>query len=98
MGNVEFNHSHPRMTRDLTRALHYGSYELPEIELIKRQIKPNDRVIELGVGIGATSLILYDLVGPENLCVFDADKRTIGMAKRNLELIITTYGIIESMK
>lgn len=84
-GNL-FDLSHPRMTKDMTKALHYGSYELPEIELIKRHIKPNDRVIELGVGLGATSLILHDLVGSGSLCVFDADKRNIAMAKRNFEI------------
>lgn len=84
-GNL-FELSHPRMTKELTKALYYGSYELPEIELIKRHIKPNDRVIELGVGIGATSLILHDLVGSGSLCVFDADKRNIAMAKRNFDL------------
>jgi len=84
-GNL-FDMSHSRMTRQLIKALHYGSYELPEINMIKRHIKPNDRVIELGVGIGATSMVLCDLVGSESLCVFDVDERNISLAKRNFEL------------
>lgn len=46
----------------ILRALIKGWYENTEIELIKSSIKPDDRIIELGSGIGITAMIASKIV------------------------------------
>lgn len=84
-GNL-FDLQHPRMTDEFKASLMKGTYECREIDMIDHYVSENDRVVELGVCIGATSMFLYDRVGKDNLVVFEADPRNLEMALHNFKL------------
>ena len=84
-GNL-FDLQQPRMTDEFKTALMKGTYEWREIDMIDRFVREDDRVAELGVCIGATSMFLHDRVGKDNLVIFDADPRNLEMALHNFKL------------
>ncbi|WP_299153949.1 FkbM family methyltransferase [uncultured Tateyamaria sp.] len=74
------------MIEGIQQALEKGTYEWREIAMIDRHVRSDDRVVELGSCLGATSLFLYDRVGADGLIVFEADPRNLEMAQHNFEL------------
>lgn len=84
-GNL-FDLKHPRMIDGIREALEKGTYEWREIAMIDRHVQPDDRVVELGACLGATSMFLYDRVGKDGLVVFEADPRNLEMAQHNFKL------------
>lgn len=53
------------MNRDVVSVLIGGIYERPEIEGLRRAIRPGDRVLELGAGLGIISALAARAAGPE---------------------------------
>lgn len=82
----KFDLRHPRVSDIIRRALLKKSYERPEVEMIRRRILPSDRVVEVGTGIGATALVISDIVGVEKLWSFEGDPRTLELAQHNFSL------------
>ncbi|MCI4665573.1 MAG: FkbM family methyltransferase [Neomegalonema sp.] len=77
---------HPRMYPEARYSLLFGTYEAPEIDMIKRRLTPSDRVIEIGAGLGATSLVISGVVGCEQMRVYEADPKTKALAEHNFAL------------
>ncbi|HIE83663.1 MAG TPA: FkbM family methyltransferase [Dehalococcoidia bacterium] len=82
----KFDLRHPRVADGVRQALLKRTYEKPEVEMIQRYLVPSDRVVEIGTGIGATALVISDIVGSDHIVSFEADPRTIELAQRNFEL------------
>ncbi len=78
-----FDLRHPRMIDSIRHALEKGTYEECEIAMIDRFIRNEDRVVELGACLGATSMFLCDRVGADRLVVYEADPRNLEMAQHN---------------
>jgi FkbM family methyltransferase len=76
-----FDLSHPRCTSQIGAAVVERTYEQREIDLIRRYVTRGDRVIELGVCLGATTLVLAEIVGRENLLAIEADPRNLALAE-----------------
>ncbi len=54
--------------------------------LLKSGIKPGDKVVEIGTGSGALTLVLATFLGPEGkVYSYDIRESSIKMAKRNLD-------------
>ena len=85
VGN-RFDLRHPRMTTQIAEAIIGKSYERREIELIRRHVMPNDKVIELGAGAGVTSLLLSDMVGCASHIVFEADRQNLELSRHMFAL------------
>ena len=71
--------------RTATKALWRGTYEEAERFLVRRALKPGDRVIEAGAGLGIVTMNIAKIVGPENLLVYEASPLTADLLQRNLE-------------
>ena len=82
----EFLRRDPRMTREMRRGLEFQFYEAEEIHLISTHLVPGDRVLELGVGMGVTSLVIAGIVGAENLRLYEIDPGNAALAERNFAL------------
>lgn len=65
------------------KALAQETYEAPEVEAIVAFCRPGMRVVELGAGLGVTSLVLASIVGAENLFCFEANPFAVRAARRN---------------
>lgn len=59
--------------RSVATALIKGSYEVPERQLVRDAIRPGDRVVEIGTGVGLVSLLCNRLAGPGNVLSFEAN-------------------------
>lgn len=60
-----------------------GGYELREVSLIRRVLRPRDRVLELGTGSGVTSLAIAGIVGTANLRGYDGNPAVVDWARDN---------------
>lgn len=81
-----FDLRHPRCSSEIGCAIIRGNYEAREINLIKRFVMPDDRVLELGACMGVTSLVLHDIVGRDGHLVVEADMRNRDLAQHMFEL------------
>lgn len=59
-----------------------GQYEQGEIEIIKQRIEPQDRILEIGTGLGFVSVYCAKIVGSENVYTFEANPLNIEIALR----------------
>jgi FkbM family methyltransferase len=66
------------------QALTSGSYEAKEARLVSKAIKPGDRVLELGAGIGIITAIIANIQGV-SVWAFEANPSTAVLAKRVID-------------
>lgn len=65
---------HPQITAGRRRRdLRLGTYEMKEADAIKRMVKPDDVVLELGGGIGYISTLLSKVCGAREIHTFEAN-------------------------
>lgn len=64
------------------RALYDGTYERPEIRALQSVLTPDDRVLELGAGLGVVSTLAAQLVGSERVLTLEPNASTAVRARR----------------
>lgn len=72
------------MDRRLVADLHRGDYEAKERTIVSRLLRPGDRVLEGGAGMGVVTMTIARIVGAPNVLAFEASPRTAGYLQRNL--------------
>ena len=65
------------------RGMLKGWYEASEVRLARALLKPQDRVVELGAGLGVVSCTIASLIGPEALISFEANPAIAERARQN---------------
>jgi FkbM family methyltransferase len=73
-----------QLSEPIQRGLTRGWYEVDEVGLIRHAVKPGDRVLDLGAGLGVTAMVAARIVGAEAVWAFEANPGLIGQLKRNL--------------
>lgn len=68
------------------RSLYRGSHETEEREVIRRHLKPGDRVLEFGSGIGLVTVTCCKIAGSENVVTFEANPSMEPLLRRTFEL------------
>ncbi|WP_323779729.1 FkbM family methyltransferase [Thalassovita sp.] len=66
--------------------LHSGDYEGFEAKAAMKRVKPGNRVLELGAGLGYISAICARAAGPENVLSVEANPRMLDVIRSNLAL------------
>ncbi len=61
-----------------------GMYELPESRVIRRVLKPTDKVLELGAGAGFVTMLCADIVGAKQVLACEVNAEIIPLLKQNL--------------
>lgn len=82
------------------QALVSGSYEAKEARSIKKAVKANDRVLELGSGIGIITSLIAQINGV-SVWAFEANPATAALAQRVIEAnkhhnVVLTQGILSA--
>jgi FkbM family methyltransferase len=72
--------------RSVATALIKGSYEAPERQLVAEAIRPGDRVVEIGTGIGLVSLLCNRLAGAGSVLSFEANASLEPVIRANFDL------------
>lgn len=63
-----------------------GGYEAHEARAVQMRIKPGQRVLELGAGLGFISAVAARAAGPENVVLVEANPLLLPVIERNLKL------------
>ncbi len=61
------------ISEKIRRLLYRGTYEHNEMELVRRHITPDDRVLEIGAGLGAVSAFCATLIGSDRVTCIEAN-------------------------
>lgn len=74
------------LPKGVRRALYRGDYESAERQLVTEFLKPNDRVLEVGSGIGLIAITCANVVTQGKVLSYEANPVLAGQLKRNIEL------------
>lgn len=69
----------------ILRSLLKGWYEGAEVQIIEKVVRPGDRIIEMGTGIGVTAMKAAKIVGAENVLSFELNPYLIAWARDNFK-------------
>ncbi len=72
--------------RSVATAIVKGSYEAPERALVRAALRPGDRVLEIGAGVGVVALTCARLVGAENVLSYEANAALEPVIRENFRL------------
>lgn len=72
------------LTPKIIQALASGHYENAERTAISIHVTPDDRVLDLGGGIGCTGIVAGKIVGGENLMILEANNDLVAEISENL--------------
>ncbi len=75
-----------RVHRSVATAIIKGSYEAPERVLVRAALRPGDKVVEVGTGVGVVSLLCNRLAGPGNVTSFEANAALEPVIRDNFAL------------
>lgn len=75
-----------KIHRSVATAIIKGDYELPERELVRAAVRPGDRVVEIGTGVGVVSLLCNRLAGPGNVTSYEANAALEPIIRENFAL------------
>ena len=73
----------PKRMRSL---LFKGIYETDECDLVESEVRPGDRVLEIGAGIGLVSLLATRICGQDNVLSCEANPNLESMIRGNYRL------------
>ncbi|MGE0280420.1 MAG: FkbM family methyltransferase [Rhizobiaceae bacterium] len=82
--DLEIEVEDDQLSEPIQRGLTRGWYEVDEVGLIRHAVKPGDRVLDLGAGLGVTAMVAARIVGAEAVCAYEANPGLIDQLKRNL--------------
>ena len=69
---------------DLRDGLYRGTYESGEARVLRATLRPDDRYLEVGAGIGVISTIACQIVGAERVTSFEANPKLVRVAAHTL--------------
>ncbi|MPZ18558.1 MAG: FkbM family methyltransferase [Luteitalea sp.] len=68
-------------------SLYRGGYEAAEVDIIRSTVTPDDRVLEVGGGIGFTGIIAAHIVQrPDDVLIVEPNPQLIPLMERNFRL------------
>lgn len=75
-----------KLSATVRRSIRRENYERPELAAIVRNLRPDDRVLECGAGIGAISATSALIVGSNNVVAVEADPRMRDLIEKTWKL------------
>lgn len=74
------------VSRQVRNGLFKETYEEPERILARQFLRPSDRVLEIGGGIGLVSLTCARICGPHNVLTYEANPAMEAVIRHNFQL------------
>lgn len=74
------------LTPELWDAFKGGYYEGSELSALRSVVRPDDRILEIGAGIGFVSAYLLRILGASRVWAVEADTRLLPIIRRTYEL------------
>jgi FkbM family methyltransferase len=86
IGTVRLNTNPSDIPRPLRTAIFKGLYELPERQLVEASVRPGDRVLEIGTGLGFISILCTQRAGAGNVLSYEANPALQSAIEANYRL------------
>ncbi|MBN9672056.1 FkbM family methyltransferase [Roseibium aggregatum] len=86
MNGLKLISDYRRTPKDICKFLFDDSYEKPERMLVRQYLDKNDRVLEIGAGIGLVSMVCARIVGEENILSYEPNPRSQKLIAENFAL------------
>ncbi|WP_039018168.1 FkbM family methyltransferase [Halocynthiibacter namhaensis] len=86
VNNVTLDVDDSLLNERLSEKLDSGGYEAVEARAASTRVKPGDRVLELGGGVGYISSICATITDPKNIVTVEANPNTVDVIRHNLDL------------
>jgi FkbM family methyltransferase len=87
VGGIRIDVRHPAFSRRVQDAFYKGSYERDEREVLAATLRPDDRLLEIGAGIGVLALTALARLGdPCRILAYEADPATADAARAVMAL------------
>jgi len=64
----------------------YKFYESTELSILKKTLSSDDKVLELGTGIGVLAMAIAKIIGEKNIVTYEASPELIPIIKKNFKL------------
>ena len=74
------------ISKTICKAIYREKYEDKEALLVQECLRPEDRVLEIGGGIGLVSLLCAKIVGDGNVQSFEPNPRAVEIIRKNYAL------------
>ncbi|MEJ8474058.1 FkbM family methyltransferase [Roseibium algae] len=74
------------LPEDMRKILYKEQHELPELELILTCLEPEDKVLEIGSGVGMVATTCACICGARNVTCYEPNPNTIDVIRRNFDL------------
>lgn len=74
------------MSKGIRRSLYRGDYEIAERRLVARYLQPDDRVLEIGAGIGLISLMCARIASRGKVLSYEANPKLAELLAQNIAL------------
>lgn len=78
--------SPPDVTLSVAKEIIRGGYELAERQLARQALRPGDKVLEIGSGVGVVGLLCASIVGDRNVTLYEANPALEPTIRRNFAL------------
>lgn len=82
---VKLNINHPSISNELRKFFYNESYEGSEIRVLKKVLTKNDKVLEIGAGIGFISTYCSKQIGSENVVAYEANPKMVEKIKETYQ-------------
>lgn len=86
LADVRLTTDTAQIPRSLATAIFKGTYELAERRLVTRALRPGDRVLEIGTGLGFVSLLCARIAGAQNVLSYEANPALEPIIRANHKL------------
>ena len=84
MGDVVLEAPKPPISRSVRKSLRRNKYETAESYLVRHLVRPGDAVLDLGSGLGLTSILAAKASGGGRVVGYEADPRIARLAEINV--------------
>lgn len=78
------------LDKGIIKALYKRSYEREEFSLVRKHLNPEDRVLEVGAGIGVISTLCASICGSSSVISYEANPALERVIRRNYEINAVT--------
>lgn len=84
VGDIVLEAPSPQVSRSVRKSLRKNEYETAETYLVRRLVRPGDTVLDLGSGLGLTSIAAAKASGSGRVVGYEADPAIAPLAEKNV--------------
>ena len=85
VGDIVIEAPRPQVSRSVRKSLRKNEYETAEAYLVRQLVRPGDAVLDLGSGLGLTSIAAAKASGSGRVVGYEADPAIAPLAKKNAQ-------------